>query len=58
MGKGGEGSYHFPCFNENNYQKELYVLSNRAGECYTVNHSGGKCKIQEKFILITGGHVI
>ena len=32
-------------------------MSNRAGECYTVNHSGGKCKIQEKFILITGGHV-
>lgn len=53
-----ENSFRFPCFNENNYQKELYVLSNRAGECYTVNHSGGKCKIQEKFILITGGNVI
>ena len=57
-GKTGENSFRFPCFNENNYQKELYVLSNRAGECYTVNHSGGKCKIQEKFILTIGGNVI
>lgn len=48
MGKGGEGSFHFPCFNENNYQKEQYVLSNRSGGCYTVYHSEGRCKIQEK----------